>query len=74
VANSAPILSVVTPTPVVFNKGDKITLSVSAQGKAPITYQWYKNKVAIAGATSAIPFKRPADAAMLSSMHRLSRP
>jgi len=53
VANSAPILTVSTPTPVTFNKGDKVTLSVTAQGKAPITYQWFKNKVAIAGATGA---------------------
>ncbi len=50
---SAPIVTITTPGPIVFNKGDKITLSVSATGKQPITYQWFKNKLPIAGATSS---------------------
>jgi hypothetical protein len=50
---SAPILGDITKGPIVFNKGDKITLTVTAGGKAPLAYQWYQNKKAIAGATSA---------------------
>jgi hypothetical protein len=53
VSQLAPILSIDTPGPIVFNKGDDVTLTVSAAGKQPITYQWFKNKLPIAGATSA---------------------
>jgi len=53
-SNSQPIISGTTPSsPVVFNKGDKITLGVNVSGKAPLTYQWFQNKMAIAGATAA---------------------
>jgi hypothetical protein len=33
--------------------GEPATLKVNAAGNAPLTYQWQKNKVAIAGATAA---------------------
>jgi hypothetical protein len=36
-----------------FSKGDDITLSVTAAGPGPFTYQWIKNKRPIAGATSS---------------------
>lgn len=36
-----------------FNSGSSVTLTVSATGLAPLSYQWYKNNVAISGATSA---------------------
>jgi hypothetical protein len=53
VSQLAPILSISTPGPIIFDKGDDITLTVTASGKQPITYQWFKNKFPIAGATSA---------------------
>jgi len=45
----------VRPQPVLFANGDSITFSVTAKSAtaAPPTYQWYKNKHAIPGATSA---------------------
>lgn len=33
--------------------GQSVTLSVASDGTAPFTYQWYKNGLALAGATSA---------------------
>ena len=33
--------------------GQRVTLSVSAQGTAPFTYQWYKNGAALSGGASA---------------------
>jgi hypothetical protein len=53
VSASAPIVSSLTAGPIVFSKGDKITLTADAVGKTPLAYQWYQNKAAIAGATSA---------------------
>lgn len=41
------------PADVAVFDGDKITLTVAASGTEPITYQWYRNDVAINGATSA---------------------
>jgi len=53
-SNSQPIIGGTTPSsPVVFNKGDKVTLGVNVSGKAPLTYQWYQNKLPITGATAA---------------------
>ena len=55
------------PTPTVQQAapGQAITLSVTASGSAPFTYQWYKNGVALAGFTGAslaISSATPADA------------
>jgi hypothetical protein len=41
------------PADVAVFDGDKITLTVAASGTEPVTYQWYRNDVAITGATSA---------------------
>ncbi|MDP3069907.1 MAG: immunoglobulin domain-containing protein [Opitutaceae bacterium] len=39
------------PAPFAGFVGDALTLSAVAEGDAPITYQWHKNTLAIAGAT-----------------------
>jgi hypothetical protein len=49
---SSPPLVVQGPVGQTFNKGDNITLSVTAIGATPFTYQWIKNKRPITGATS----------------------
>jgi len=36
-----------------YNKGSRVEMSVNAIGKAPLTYQWYRNKLPIAGATAS---------------------
>ncbi|HAB19636.1 MAG TPA: hypothetical protein DCE44_24785, partial [Verrucomicrobiales bacterium] len=36
-----------------FAKGETVSLSVVAESASPVTYQWYQNKRAIAGATSS---------------------
>jgi hypothetical protein len=41
------------PQSVAVNLGGIATLSVAATGSGPITYQWYRNGVAINGATSS---------------------
>ncbi len=41
------------PTPVSVQAGATATFSVVAQGNAPLAYQWLRNGVAIAGATTA---------------------
>jgi hypothetical protein len=41
------------PVSVTTTAGGSITLSVAATGEGPVTYQWRRNGVAIAGATSA---------------------
>lgn len=43
----------VPPTNITANEGSNATFSVSATGTAPLQYQWRKNGVDIAGATSA---------------------
>jgi hypothetical protein len=48
-----PVTITVQPTPLNMNVGGAGTLSVSATGTAPITYQWRKNGSAITGATAA---------------------
>lgn len=40
------------PTSQMLNEGGSASLSVSATGTAPISYQWYRNGSAISGATS----------------------
>lgn len=41
------------PKPVNFTKGDAISFSVVVDSAIPVTYQWFKTKHAIAGATAA---------------------
>ncbi|WP_313982596.1 PQQ-dependent sugar dehydrogenase [Xanthocytophaga flavus] len=41
------------PTSQTITAGDPVTFTVSASGATPFTYQWQKNAVNIAGATSA---------------------
>jgi Immunoglobulin domain len=48
-----------------LNIGSTATFSVSASGTSPLSFQWYKNGVAISGATDAtysIPSVNPTDA------------
>jgi hypothetical protein len=47
-------LAVVMEASKVFKKGDTVTLSPTVTGPGTITYQWYKNKKPIAGATSRV--------------------
>jgi hypothetical protein len=56
----AASLSVNTPATIdtqpqgaLIKPGDSLTLSVASSGTAPLSYQWYKNGIAIAGASSA---------------------
>lgn len=49
---SAPSISL-APQSRSVNAGSSVTLTVSAGGTAPLTYQWLRNGVAIPGATSA---------------------
>jgi hypothetical protein len=53
VTASAPVGPTVTTQPIalVVFLADTIRMSVVATGTAPLTYQWYKDSVAIAGAT-----------------------
>lgn len=46
-----PPLFDVQPTDATLVEGEKLTLTSSASGEEPITYQWYKDDVAINGAT-----------------------
>lgn len=48
-----PVSITSQPASVTLNSGTPLTLAVAATGTAPITYQWFKDNVAIAGATSA---------------------
>lgn len=41
------------PSDVAVYDGDMITLTVAASGTEPITYQWFRNDTALAGATAA---------------------
>ncbi len=50
--NLPPSIDAISPA-VSLTAGDSVTLSVTASGIAPLTYQWLKDGVAIAGATSA---------------------
>jgi hypothetical protein len=53
-ATFPPFATPLVITNKVFNKGDNITLGgVTVSGVGPFTYQWYRNKMPIAGATSA---------------------
>src|SRR5690606_1416383 len=48
----APPIITELPVGQTFDMGDDITLTADASGATPLTFQWYKNKVAIEGATS----------------------
>jgi hypothetical protein len=50
--DDVPIITV-PPEGKVFEKGEDITLSVTALGHQPLSYQWYKNKKPIASGTNA---------------------
>lgn len=52
-ADVAPLLTT-EPGSVVLNPGVRHSFSVTASGAGPLSYQWFKNGVAIAGATSAV--------------------
>lgn len=60
VSSAAAVVAVNTPTTIVqqpqsvsVNPGTTVTLSVTAAGTAPLTYQWSFKGIPIAGATSA---------------------
>ncbi len=48
-----PPLVTVQPAPVIQDAGGSATFSVSASGTPVLTYQWYTNSVAVAGATAS---------------------
>ena len=52
-AGTVPPSIVTQPVGVEVNEGENFSLSVVASGGEPFSYQWYKNAVAIEGATSA---------------------
>jgi predicted esterase len=64
--HSAPSASVATPPqPVTATEGNAATLTVTAAGRWPFSYQWTKDGVAIAGATAStltLAETRPSDA------------
>lgn len=51
-AGGAPTIAV-QPTATSVTAGGAVTLAVTATGSAPLTYQWRRNGVALAGATGA---------------------
>ena len=48
----APVITT-NPTGVTVNLGDTPTFTVGASGSPTLTYQWYTNFVAVAGATNS---------------------
>src|SRR5437899_6493880 len=60
--NMAPVAPSITtqPTNRTVTAGQTATLSVSATGTAPLSYQWQKNGMAISGATSNVYTTPPA--------------
>ena len=52
-AGVVPPLIATQPTGIEINEGEAFALSVVADGGEPLSYQWYKDGVAIDGATSA---------------------
>lgn len=51
-AATAPVITV-QPASVTATTGAAVTLSVTATGTAPLSYQWYRNGTAVGGATTA---------------------
>ena len=49
---TVPVITTKPAASVVLARGDKLSLKAAADGKAPLSYQWYKTGVAIAGATT----------------------
>ncbi len=41
------------PAGIVFSKGDTLNFNVGVDSVKPLTYQWYRSKIAISGATNA---------------------
>lgn len=52
VPNTAPLV-LTNPEPQTVDAGTNVTLSVLAEGTAPLRYQWLKDGIPVAGATSA---------------------
>jgi Concanavalin A-like lectin/glucanases superfamily/Immunoglobulin I-set domain/Immunoglobulin domain len=52
VYSSVVLTTDITPTNAILFAGGHVTYSIVAAGASPISYQWYSNDVAIAGATS----------------------
>lgn len=52
------------PQPATIQPGEPATLSVSAEGAAPLSYQWYANGSPVSGATSSSLTVTPASTAM----------
>ena len=48
-----PVVITAQPASVTLNAGSPLSLSVTATGTGPLVYQWYKDTVAISGATAA---------------------
>jgi hypothetical protein len=66
---NAPVWLTSQPAALTVNAGSAATLSVAATGTGPLSYQWRKNGVNVAGATASslsIPETQPADAATYS--------
>jgi hypothetical protein len=53
VSTSFPPAITVQPVGATVDEGQSATLSVGVSGSRPLTYQWFKNDVAVAGATAA---------------------
>jgi hypothetical protein len=53
--NAAPVAPTITTQPVnqTVTAGQTATFTVTVTGTAPLSYQWYRNGAAVAGATSA---------------------
>jgi hypothetical protein len=51
--NALPPIITARPVSVSFTNSQTISFTVTADSSLPVTYQWYQNKKAIAGATSA---------------------
>jgi uncharacterized delta-60 repeat protein len=60
--NSAPVLAV-QPVAQTNTLGARTRFSVTAQGASPLTYQWFRNGVAIGGATESNLILEPTTAA-----------
>jgi hypothetical protein len=48
-----PVVITAQPASVTLNAGSPLSLSVTATGTGPLSYQWYKDTVPVSGATAA---------------------